>query len=145
VPAGLTPKQAQLWRLLNEIGDADAGTQMMQMSNAWIKKDLMNPKNLGEKQGRFAQYERRVYLVAQYPETAAGLNDHLEAVTSALLSGAMEHDRHKNTHGVNVVYLEADIAAVEKLRDKTQANQGSNPNKTPEKDKVSKQRSKKAN
>jgi hypothetical protein len=109
----LTPKQAQLWRLLHDNSDKGTGSNMMQMSNDWIKKDL-NGNGLGHI--KESQYERRVYLVAQYPETAAGLNDHLEAVTTALTSGAMEHDRHKNTHGVSVVYLEADIAAVEKLR-----------------------------
>jgi hypothetical protein len=84
-------------------------------------------------------------LVAQYPETAAGLNDHLEAVTTALTSGAMEHDRHKNTHGVSVVYLEADIAAVEKLRKtKPDSEEKKSSPPTPKQDQGSNQRSKKA-
>jgi hypothetical protein len=93
------------------------------------------------------KYDRFVYLVALLPQMAAGLPEHAAQVVQATIEDKnFNHTGKHDTHGVSQTFLERDIAAVENLRKKREDPEtAKQTNKTPETDKVSKQRSKKAN
>ncbi|BDT67986.1 hypothetical protein os1_21670 [Comamonadaceae bacterium OS-1] len=119
----LTPHQAQLSRMLSDSGGKGAAP-VMQMSREWIKKDM---RVVLQRTVSNAEYERRVYLVAEIANpqapTAPGYGEHVIAITqagTAALAGAVpevDPQRHASTHGISREYLEADIAAVEKARE----------------------------
>jgi hypothetical protein len=153
--ANLTKHQAQLWRMLNDNYDKSGAQTGMQMSRDWVEKDILKTTL---KKVKPTDYERQVYLAAaeltQFAPVAPGYAQHLVAfpsVGAAIMARpegstqdhSKDHDQHKDPHGISWKYGEKDVEAVEKLRDKNQVNQGKQP--TSETDKVSKQRSKKAN
>lgn len=126
VPEGkLTPEQAQLWRMLHDNADKTTDSREMQMSHAWIGKDLQHV--LGTQK---VTYERRVYLVAQFPTAAQGVDQHIKAIEQALAEGSLEVNLalHQAEHGISVEYLERDIEAVEDARTEANAKQAKNKN-----------------